>query len=177
MLRKWTEVWGHIKNSQGALKQKGNSALRLHSLAKRHTWLLCGVLEFPFRVLTLYLPMWGSLILLLLISPPSTVQNSKPRFYSFRRYSKNELLRAILYKTNFLMDNTKIRNYLMSMDTEQSRHIMKRNWHLEEVTPPKKTTYEQPKFPRFSKASQFESRSELITGQLNFQQKNPAFVG
>lgn len=56
MLRKWTEVWGHIKNSQGALKQKGNSTPRLHSRAKRHTWLLCGVLEFPFRVLTLYLP-------------------------------------------------------------------------------------------------------------------------
>lgn len=36
------------------------------------------------------------------------------------------------------MDNTKIRNYLMSMDTEQNRHIMKRNWHLEEVTPPQK---------------------------------------
>lgn len=44
------------------------------------------------------------------------------------------------------MDNTKIHNYLMSMDTEQSRHIMKRNWHLEEVKKKpqnQKTTYGQ----------------------------------
>lgn len=50
------------------------------------------------------------------------------------------------------MDNTKIHNYLMSMDTEQSRHIMKRNWHLEEVKKNPKTK-KQPmdKFPRFQK--------------------------